>query len=143
MRKGSRKATLLDIPTLIKIDTERGDANLESEAYLISTYMKMPHISFYLSGDKRAYALFEVMHPGTRASAHYNGILRGKEAKRMMEESSTLFFRDNREVQYLFLTFPKGNKKLRMLGSKVRGVSLVGEIEGTDDIMYTLVKSNR
>lgn len=128
-----RQATLIDIPELSKIEGDSKEAVLA-----FALHIKTPSMQLYMSPGDKAYTMFETLHPGDKASAHLGGFLSGKCALDFMYGSYKLFMKNNPHVKYLILIFPKSNYRLRLLGSKLKGVTFVGEVG--DDVIYTLKK---
>ena len=134
----AREATILDIRDLIKIEDDD-----KRSARTFSTYIKLSHMTTHISSDKKAYMIYEWLHPGSRATVHMNGKLRGKAAKDFLYSSFDLYFDDHPELEYVMVVFPRDNVALRYLGATMENVSLVGELKGTEDIMYIMNRGER
>ena len=133
-----RKASILDIRHLIKIEKDE-----EKAARTFSIYLKQPHMEIHMSANKKAYMLYEWLHPGSRCTAHLGGKLKGKMAKDFLDSSMSLYFKDHPPLDYMFFAFRRDNKVLRLLGSQIKNVSLVGEMKDTEDIMYIINRGER
>ncbi len=136
-----RIATIADVDQLAKID-KRDESYLLFSIYL-KDRRKVVHIMEHENGEE-AYSMYEVMHPGNLALVHYNGNLKGKDAMDAMRLTSSLYFNDYDNIEYLLSISKKVNKRLRMLGRKLENLRTLGEVDmgtgddGDNEMYYTL-----
>jgi len=128
-----RRATIVDVPDLNKIDKS------DSTVTFIN-YIRSPYKLIYISRDRRAYVLYEFIHPFDKVIVHYNGNLKGKKAKEFMQKTVRALFMECKHVRAIIGIFPSANKKLRFLISKIEGVKYMGNIDSTQESIYTLEK---
>ncbi len=126
-----RVGSILDVALIAAIDED-------DNSYIItSAYMREQSKTFHIIAEGEAYSMYERLHPGDKALVHYNGRLKGREAMEAFSLTSKKYFADNPEVSYLLSISKEGNRRLRMLGRKMKGIEEIGLVkDGREESEY-------